>query len=999
MRSHARISLLALVACATVAASAPAAAQAALGIEKAFAGNCKIECTESTSSTELYTQAAGHPPFGITEFTVNTSAPGGPPTGLVNHIRTDVAPGVSTNPQATASKCTFEEFGKEAVAPGSGLFEESHCKAETLIGENKIVIYAGSQIPLSGPVYNLVQPTGLASDFGVVIALPTAITEAKLNAIFHGSQPTIEKAQYYAHSLIEGTVEWASDYHDVFEINVSSELPLVSSRLIFKGTAGKGNFITNPSACTVPGLATTTTLTLKSAEGATVVATPHSVLGTNNCASVPFEPAFSLAPETTQSDEADGLTATLALKQNESAATDTSYLKSATVTLPEGMTLNPAAAYGLEACSPAQIALHVRPATSSCPAGSKIGTVTLKVPGLPANEPLEGNIYLGGPETGPITGPPYTMYIDAESARYGVKVRLKGEVVPNEATGQLTATFAENPEQPFSEMILHFTGGPLAPIANPLTCAAATTQVSLSPFSGTPATVAPSVAPFTVNSNGGACLSPLPFKPTQSTGELSPNAGAKTSLTLNFERKGGEQYLSTISTKLAPGLLGLIPTVKLCEEPQAAAGTCASTSQIGVATIKAGAGTAPFTFSGPVFLTGPYGGAPYGLSVAVPAVAGPFSLGTVVTRATISVNPYTAQVTVASTLPTIVKGVPLRIRSLSISINKQGYLINPTNCGVFATESSLTGFTPGVAGTAASTITTGFSVANCNALAFKPTFTAASEAKTSKANGASLETTINQPAGQANMKSVLVQLPRQLPSRLSTLQKACLQATFEVNPYDCPTASRVGGARANTPALPGKLQGPAYLVSHGGAAFPDLDLVMEADGVRVIVVGNTDIKHSITTTNFAANPDVPISSITVNLPIGPHSALAANGNLCANPLIEPTTITAQNGKVIKQNTKINVRGCPVMIVGRKVVGNSVILTIKTFAAGRISGSGSSLGTVYRHLGSAQNTATLRVPLSSGGLNRGRPFQTRVRVGFVPKHKGPSSTAYATVTFG
>lgn len=988
MRSHVRISLLALVACAAVAASAPAAAQAALGIEKAFAGNCKIECTESTSSTELYTQAAGHPPFGITEFTVNTAAPGGPPTGLVNHIRTDVAPGVSTNPQATPSKCTFEEFGKEAIA-GSGLFEESHCKAETLIGENKVVVYAGSQIALSGPVYNLVQPTGLASDFGVSIGLPKAITEAK------GLGP----AQYYVHTLIEGTVEWASDYHDVFEIEVSTTLPLVSSRLIFKGTAQKGNFITNPSACTVPGPQTTTTITLKSAEGATVVATPTSVLGTNNCASVPFEPTFSLTPETTQSDEADGLTATLALKQNESAATDTSYLKSATVTLPEGMTLNPAAGYGLEACSPAQIALHVRPATSFCPAASKIGTVTLKVPGLPANEPLEGNIYLGGPETGPITGPPYTVYIDAESARYGVKVRLKGEVVPNEATGQLTATFAENPEQPFSEMILHFTGGPLAPIANPLTCAAANTQVSLSPYSGTPASVVPSVAPFTVNSNGGACLSPLPFTPTQSTGELTPNAGAKTSLALNFERKGGEQYLSTISTKLAPGMLGLIPTVKPCEEPQAAAGTCAATSLIGVATIKAGAGTAPFTFSGPVFLTGPYGGAPYGLSVAVPAVAGPFNLGTVVTRATISVNPYTAQVTVAGTLPTIVKGVPLRIRSLSININKPGYLINPTNCGALSTESSLTGFTPGVPGTVSASVKTPFQVANCSALAFKPAFTAASEAKTSKANGASLETTINQPAGQANMKSVLVQLPRQLPSRLSTLQKACLQATFEANPYDCPTGSRVGGARANTPALPGKLQGPAYLVSHGGAAFPDLDLVMEADGVRVIVVGNTDIKHSITTTNFAANPDVPISSITVNLPLGPHSALAANGNLCANPLIEPTTITAQNGKVVKQNTKINVRGCPVMIVGRKVVGNTVILTIKTFAAGRISGSGSLLGTVYRHLGSAQNTATLRVPLSRAGLNRGRPFQTRVRVGFVPKHKGPSSTAYVTVGFG
>jgi hypothetical protein len=382
------------------------------------------------------------------------------------------------------------------------------------------------------------------------------------------------------------------------------------------------------------------------------------------------------------------------------------------------------------------------------------------------------------------------------------------------------------------------------------------------------------------------------------------------------------------------------------------------------------------------------------MSIAVPAVAGPFNLGTVVARATINVNQTTAQVTVASVLPRIFKGVPLRLRRISVAIEKQSFLFNPTNCSTFATESTVSGFIPG--STTASTVflSSPFQVANCGALGFKPTFKATTGAKTSKANGASLETTLNYVPGQANVKSVLVQLPKQLPSRLTTLQKACLQATFEANPFGCPAGSYVGGVRANTPALPDKMKGPAVLVSHGGAAFPDLDLILEADGVRVILVGNTDIKNGITKTNFASTPDVPVSSVTVNLPVGPHSALGSISDLCAVPLVMPTTITGQNGKVIKQNTKINVSGCGVRIVGHKVIGSSLYLTIKTFAAGRISGRGGHLATVFKRLNGAVNATSLRIPLRRGTH---RPLTTRVRVGFVPK-RGSTSTAYMTVHF-
>jgi hypothetical protein len=1011
MKAHVRVWVVALIAGAMVAVSAPAA-QASFGIESFFAANCNLshkECKAATNPAEEekqareegFTQAGGHPPFGITDFTVKNT--GGVPEGIategpVTHIRTDVAPGVSTNPEAVP-ECSVAEFSG-AEFGGTGLFTGpgAGCAAAE-IGKNSVKVFPGvpPDISLEGKVYNLTPTTGLSSLFGV------ALDATPLGA------PGL-----FALTFIKGHIEWASDFHDYFEIEVSPKLPLVSSRLTFFGNIGTGTapfggggFLTNPTSCTGPGPQTTNTLTLESAKGAKDVKTYKTPIGTENCSAVPFAPEFKVEPETTQSNQPDGITTTLTLPHDLSpTGIDSSQLKTASVTLPEGMTMNESAARAVtESCTPAQARIHSLTPGVACPAGSKLGTVAIEVPGLPPGS-LTGNIYLGGPESGPITTPPYTIYLDAESAQYGISVRLKGSLVPSETTGRLTTTFSENPEQPFSSAILHFNTGPLAPLANPLACGTASTETTLTPFTGT-AAQSPFVNPFVVDSNGkgGACPSPLPFSLSQSTENQSPNGGSHTNFTFNLTRPDGNQYLSQVKTTLPDGLDGAIPAATRCPEPQASEGTCPATSQIGTAVVEAGAGPAPFSFSGPVYLTGPYNGAPFGLSIAVPAVAGPFNLGTVVTRATINVDPYTARVTVEATLPRIVKavgrpssGVLLRLRKITTTINKQGFLSNPTNCAPLATESTLTGYVlPQGGPTGTEQLRTPFQVANCARLAFKPSFKAATGARFSKANGASLETTINQAAGQANINSVLVQLPRQLPSRLTTLQKACPEAVFAANPFKCPSGSFVGGARANTPLLPDKLKGPAILVSHAAAAFPDLDLVLEADGVRSILVGNTNIKKGITTTHFVTTPDVPVSSITVNLPIGPHSALAGFGNLCARPLVMPTTITGWNGKVVKQKKKIAVRGCPVRIVGHKVVGHTAYLTVQMPAAGRISGSGSGLATVFRRLNKA-TTAALKVPLSRAGRHRHRPFRVRVRVGFVPKARGPHSIAFVTLTF-
>jgi hypothetical protein len=1034
VRVQFRVSLAALVvsALALVVLSAPAAQAASFEVERFVAQNCKTafehcgseefegplgptapfysrpkkEITVGEAHEQGFTEAGGRVPNGVTDFEVKTVGeyPDAVPTAIVNHVRVDVSAGLATAPVAVPM-CSEEEFGNKEVAPKSGLYLAPTCGAETEIGTEQVTLYLGpnalgpgvSDLPVAGKVYNLVQPEGLASYYGVALALPKPITEAK----------GLGATQYYVHSFVKGSVEWGQeakgtgvgDYHDYFEVEVNPELPLISSRQVLYGTRGEGDFITNATSC--PG-DHTTFVTLGDTAGETTRKSFTTPIGLEGCESLAFEPGFDLLSGSSVSDQPNQITSevsdfnepgTGATGTNNPKAKAPSQVKTASITMPEGMTLNPSAAAGLEDCTPAQARIHSEEFGVACPVGSEVGSVSLNVPTLPAGS-FTGSVYLGGPESGPITGPPYTIYVVANSKRYGVSVRVKGEVVPNEATGQLTTVFQENPEQPFEDLKISFNRGVLTSIANPLVCGEPKGSANFTPV----AAGAPTNSdPFGVSITG--CAATVPFSLGQSTEYDNLTAGSHNSYTFNLTRPEGQQYLEKIKTTLPSGLIGEIPDVTLCAEPQAAAGTCGSASRIGTATVLAGSGSSPYSFSGPVYMTGPYNGAPFGLSIAVPAVAGPFNLGLVKTRSTININPTTARVTAETTLPTIVGGIPIRLRSLSVNVNKQGFLLNPTNCSTEYTETSLTS----TFGATQTGLNSPLQAEGCSSLAFKPGFVASTGAKHSKENGASLVTTLTVGAGQSNIKSVFVTLPKLLPSRLTTLQKACLAKTFEENPLSCAKVSpgsEVGSATAVTPVLPVVMKGPAFLVSHAGEEFPSLELVLEGDGVRTIVEGKTNIKHGITTTNFEATPDVPVSSVTVSLPTGPHSALTTeqlNTNLCTAKLVMPTIITGQNGKQSKYNTIISPTGCGVQVVGHKVVGNTLYLTVRTYAAGRISGSGKGLSTRYRKLGAASKATTLKIPLSSGGRSRRRPFKVKVRVGFVPK-KGAHSSASVTVSF-
>ncbi len=918
----------ALIAGLLAAASADAAG---FGVSRWEAGTCtNQECTDETPSL-FYTQAAGHPSFGITDFRFQSEESEGfdgkkvyRPIGHVKDVRVDLPSGLAVNPEATPACSEAEIEAEKSLCPPGSKVGEDEATGTVEANEAVLKLLGLPKLPLGQtstpvtvterfPVYDVQRRPGEAARFGVEV-----------------NSPTIELLKLQSVVYLEGGLSWfheaeapggessgvaAGDYHEYFKIlNIPSTPELVESKLIFWGRPHEHNpfapdrsFITLPSTCNGPQ---TTFLHVDSHEapGGFLAYANRTPVGASGCGSLEFAPKIGQRPETTRSDAPDGSEVVVHVPQGteQPAKPNTPDLLESRVTLPEGMTLDPSAANGLQACSDAQFKLG-SDEPIECPSGSAIGAVSVDAPGIP-NGSLTGSAYLGTPKSDqPASGQEYRILVAVQAPAYGVGARLEGRTSADPTTGRLTTTFSNLPPVPFEDFVLKFKGGDAAPLANPLACGPALTFASFLPYSGQPPATTP-LGPFTVDfdGRGGACPSPLPFGVSQGTSASSTAAGSHTSFTLTLNREQGQQYVSTLSTTLPEGLIGEIPAAALCSEAQVATRSCPARSRIGSASATVGSGSSPFRLpAGPVYLTGPYGGAPFGLAVFTDATKiGPFDYGVITTRAKIEIDPHTARVTVSSSLPTIVGGAPIRLRALSVSIDRPGFLIDPTSCAPLSTDTTLSS-TFGASGGVASP----FEATGCGALRFRPSFRAFTKARTSRRFGASLRVTVSERPGDANIRSVAVMLPRKLVARLSTLKLACPASTFAAAPLSCPRDSSVGEVSASTPALPGTLRGPAIVVSHGGAAFPDLDLVLRGDGVTVILVGNTNIKGGYTHSSFASLPDVPIHSFELRLPIGPHSALAGNRNLCKGRLVMPTTITAQNGKKLVQRTRIYVAGC------------------------------------------------------------------------------------------
>jgi uncharacterized repeat protein (TIGR01451 family) len=770
-------------------------------------------------------------------------------------------------------------------------------------------------------------------------------------------------------------------------------------------------FITNPTTCTQEPLSVTVRADTWERPGVYAQASAQIAPSITGCESAVFGPLLRVSPSTSEADEPSGYGFELTVPQSVdlAPAVATPNVQRVSVELPPGTTLNPSAAQGLVGCplegpnglDPAAEtgpesgeALPARGEHGHCPAASTIGSVEAVSPLL--SMPLKGHLYLAQPQCGgsaqpactaedALNGKLFSVFLEVEGS--GVDLKLAGTASVNPSTGQVTTVFQDTPQLPYEKLKLLINGGPFAPLANPQTCGLMTATGSAVPWSssGAPAATLSSTFGIDWNGAGGACPSSPPFAPAFSANSTSTQAGGQTTFTLSVGRKDREGYLGGLRLSLPPGLIGDIAAVEQCPEPAASRGECAAGSEVGQIAVGAGAGSAPLWLTGKVFLTGPYDGAPFGLSIVVPAVAGPFNLGDEVVRAGISVDPKTAVVSVTSaTFPQSRDGVPFRIKELLVDMDRPGFLRNPTSCAplqVTATASSTGG--------AEHTATSPFGLTGCKSLPFKPKLAMSTTGATSKLGGASLKVEIKTTPGEANIAKTKVDLPIQLPSRQETLEKACAVAVFEANPANCPEASDVGYATAVTPILKSKLAGPAYLVSHGGTELPDLDIVLQGENITLVETGKTTIKKGITASAFKAIPDAPISSFTVTLPEKRHSALAsflpasAKRSMCGQNLVAPTVLVGQNGVEEKQNTRVTVEGCPghIHIQAHSAGRKQVTITVYVPGAGHIQASGRGLQTKARSVGQSE-LVTFRLSKTRGGA-----LSTQVVITFKPTKGG------------
>jgi hypothetical protein len=939
------------------ALAGPAWASETAGVES-FGVESFASSIASNAEGAPATQAGSHPYALTTSIVFNhvVTAPEEPPRvrtyGDPKDIEVNLPQGVIVDPRATEMECTEAEL-ENPEGPAS-------CPNGSAVGV--FSIYLDGIEVIDEPVYNMAPPAGVPAELG--------LNAAGIGIIMHIGGRLRAGGDYG----LSADISDISQKHPIYGLELTlwgdpsdashdEERGLCAdekAKQVFKETGIHEScpveritkpFLTLPSSCT--GEPPTTTISTDSwqepgalnSDGTPNLSDPRWQTATSSsppltgCTSLDFNPKLTVSPaepEAAHAEAPSGLNVDLKLPAEESvnvaAGAD---LKEAAVILPAGFAVSPSAAGGREACTPAEIELGNAKAPT-CTEASKVGAPLLE-------DSLEGSLYLAQPyENEPAFGSPehpggslLALYLVAEGN--GMLFKLAGRVEADPNTGRLTVSWTDLPQLPIGELQLSLYGGERALLVTPASCGSYSVQSTLTPWSGTPAVAQTSNLEIDSGPAGGACPSGR-FGPLFTAGTLNNQAGASSAFTLALSRQDGEQRFGAFTVKLPAGLSGILGGVVPCPEPQASIGDCPPSSQIGAVTVGAGPGADSLYLPEPgrqasgIYLTGPtpsegsdpgQSDAPFGLSIVLPALAGPFDLGTVVVRASIAIDPRTAQLTISSgPLPQILSGIPLDVRTLELTIDgvggKSNFIFNPTSCApltVAATIASATGTD--------TTVSSPFQAANCASLPFKPRLQALTHARASRADGAYLHVKIVSGPGQADIGKVKIDLPKQLPSRLTTLQKACVAAVFEANPAACPAASIVGTATVVTPLLAGALSGPAYLVSHGTAAFPALVLVLQGDGVKVELEGQTNIHNGVTSSAFRALPDVPIGTLDLVLPTGPHSAFAvdlpakAKGGLCAQTLRMPIAITGQNGAQLKQTVRIGITGCPAIRPRRK----------------------------------------------------------------------------------
>jgi hypothetical protein len=889
------------------------------------AGTCNTEppetpeCNVASPDAQFFETAAGHPPYGFTQFIVKHETEGAlqKPVDELATVRVDLPVGLSVNPGATP-QCPLATFEASPLACPPGSEVGKSILTASLLG-------VPTPFPEEPTVYNIVPPQGEPARFGFNLLG---------NNVY-----------------LKADVAWDGDYHEGFTIDVPetpfAKLPLfeggvvLENRLVFKGRSGDGTFITTPSTCfgeATPGPFQQVYSTWLLASSITEEKDPAYQFpedaqppfesrippgrSPKDCSSIPFDPSIGVDPQTSQTDSPSGAAVQVNVPHlNETGGTEqeSSHVRSASVTLPGGMGLNPSAANGLQACTDAQFGKGTR-APVACPAASKVGRVTINTPPLPEG-PLTGDVFVGQQlSRDPASGQLYRIFVDAESPRYGISARLIGNVAANPQTGQLTTTFDEKalgkvplpglPQVPFSSFALDFNDGSKAPLTSPPTCGPNATATRMTPWSTAVGPVppggeeGPSGAPPATPSHefgltnapgGGACAKAMaerPFSPSFKARTIKPQGGEFSPLVVDVGRSDGNQELKGVNVKLPPGVSAKLAGVRYCPQSAIAAATansgvaeaadpsCPKSSLVGTAFIRSGTGPEPIQIQGKAFLAGPYNGAPLSLVVVTPATAGPYDVGVVVVRVALRVDPETARVhAVPDPIPHVFGGALLDIRSISLRVNRPRFSLNPTNCSPMAIGATLRGGGANPLDPAAFSAfpaTVPFQVNGCERLRFRPKLHFRVFGATKRGKNPRLRAVLKARKGDANIGRAAVTLPRSFFLDQASLSKVCTRVQFAAN--DCPRNSIYGHAKAVTPLLDGRLKGPVHLRSSDNL-LPDLVARLRGQ-VEIHLVGRIDTVKGRIRTTFDTVPDVPVSKFFLTMRGGKKGLLVNSRNLC-----------------------------------------------------------------------------------------------------------------------
>ncbi len=831
---------------------------------------------------QLETRAGAHPVSGRARFTFDSYEAGGfkpVPIEDARSIVTRLPAGFIGNPQAVEA-CPLWLAASETRAG-----YPSQCPASSWVGFVKV----DGGIDVSQPIVNVIAEPGHPAEFAFAEAQFTYTMYAELrSSTDFGVDVVVPGVNKNGVTAVDARFcSWG--------VEMTYQGPITGGstfRCREKGEPGAFDkpFLTNP-ATLCPAEAPFTELIADSwanpgiYDTATAVS-PHIT----SCDTLVFEPEAQIEPTTSAPDAPTGLNVDLTFPQEDNAEEQAPpALKEAVVTLPEGMTINPSAAGGLGACADDQLNLKSKDPVS-CPANAKIGTVTAKTPLL--EEEISGGVYIRSQNSDdPESGELFRLALVLEDEDRGISVRLPGQVRADKNTGRLVATFDNNPELPVSDINVTFKDGPRAPLATPPTCGTKTIDIQLSSWGGQ-----------TVNRTSDFdidCVAGLGgFAPSFSAGTLEPVAGVFSPFALNIAKADRDSALDALSLKLPTGLLAKV---------KGNLGT-----QVGSVKAFAGPGSHPFMLPGTVTLEGAYGDAPYSLRVVVPAKAGPFDLGEVTVMQKVYVDPVTAQVTVVSDpVPTIVKGVPVRLQRLDVDVDKPGFMINPTSCA----EKEVTGTLGSQAGQTAA-VNARFQVGECGALPFKPKLalglTGKRQVTTGKHPGVRAQ--VNQTGvGEAGIQKAVVRLPKSLALDPENAQALC---EFEAGTKPdlenhCPAGSIVGRARAKTPLLERDLVGNVYFVKNVRKDAKTGNLIRTLPMIVVALRGEISInlKGESSTTKagklvntFNNVPDAPITQFNLNINGGKNGILAvtrtrkARINLCAGRHVAETDMNGQNGR-------------------------------------------------------------------------------------------------------